>query len=134
MHGNRQHHRQDKVGDGSRNSLKHYVQYTLRCLLKRHETVKNRVSPALAAVWYTSHGNMKTRRLLLIAAVADCVAVGQEEPSSVQIGGAVKQPLSLTSYDLAKMPRASVKMTSNGLEITYEGVWLHEILKRAGAA
>ncbi len=77
---------------------------------------------------------MKTRRLLLIAAVAACVAVGQEAPSSVQIGGAVKQPLSLTSDDLAKMPRASVKMTSNGLETTYEGVWLHEILKRAGAA
>jgi DMSO/TMAO reductase YedYZ molybdopterin-dependent catalytic subunit len=76
---------------------------------------------------------MRTRRLLLIAAVTGFAAVGQEAPSAVQIGGAVKQPLTLTSDDLAKMPRASVKMTSNGLDTTYEGVWLHEILKRAGA-
>jgi DMSO/TMAO reductase YedYZ molybdopterin-dependent catalytic subunit len=76
---------------------------------------------------------MKTRRLLLIAAVTAFAAAGQEAPSAVQITGMVKQPLSLTSDDLAKLPRASVKMTSNGLETTYEGVWLHEILKRAGA-
>jgi DMSO/TMAO reductase YedYZ molybdopterin-dependent catalytic subunit len=75
---------------------------------------------------------MKTRRLLLIAALATAVAVAQDAPSGLQISGAVKQPLTLTSDDLAKMPRASVKMTSNGLETTYEGVWLHEILKRAG--
>jgi len=75
---------------------------------------------------------MKTRRLLLIAALATAVAVAQDAPSGLQISGAVKQPLTLTSDDLAKMPRASVKTTSNGLETTYEGVWLHEILKRAG--
>jgi DMSO/TMAO reductase YedYZ molybdopterin-dependent catalytic subunit len=75
---------------------------------------------------------MKTRRLLLIAALATAAVVAQDAPSGVQISGAVKQPLTLTSDDLAKMPRASVKMTSSGLETTYEGVWLHEILKRAG--
>jgi DMSO/TMAO reductase YedYZ molybdopterin-dependent catalytic subunit len=75
---------------------------------------------------------MKTRRLLLIAAVATAAVVAQDAPSGLQISGAVKQPLTLTSDDLAKMPRASVKTTSNGLETTYEGVWLHEILKRAG--
>jgi DMSO/TMAO reductase YedYZ molybdopterin-dependent catalytic subunit len=74
---------------------------------------------------------MKTRRLLLIAALAT-VVVAQDAPSGLQISGAVKQPLTLTSDDLAKMPRASVKTTSNGLETTFEGVWLHEILKRAG--
>jgi DMSO/TMAO reductase YedYZ molybdopterin-dependent catalytic subunit len=75
---------------------------------------------------------MKTRRLLLIAALAGAAVVAQDAPSGLQISGAVKQPLTLTSDDLAKMPRASVKMTSSGLETTYEGVWLHEILKRAG--
>jgi DMSO/TMAO reductase YedYZ molybdopterin-dependent catalytic subunit len=75
---------------------------------------------------------MKTRRLLLIAALATAAVVAQDAPSGLQISGAVKQPLTLTSDDLAKMPRASVKTTSNGLETTYEGVWLHEILKRAG--
>ncbi len=72
------------------------------------------------------------RRLLLIAAVSSMAALAQEAPATVQITGAVKQPLTLTADDLAKMPQASVKMSSNGLETTYEGVWLHEILKRAG--
>jgi DMSO/TMAO reductase YedYZ molybdopterin-dependent catalytic subunit len=75
---------------------------------------------------------MKTRRLLLIAALAAAAVVAQDAASTLQISGVVKQPLTLTSDDLAKMPRASVKTTSNGLETAYEGVWLHEILKRAG--
>ena len=46
--------------------------------------------------------------------------------------GAVKQPLTLSADDLAKMPRACVHTTSNGMETVYEGVWLHEVLKKAG--
>jgi len=65
-----------------------------------------------------------------MTAVTALAAAAQD---AVQVGGAVKQPLTLTAGDLAKMPRASVKMTSNGLETAYEGVWLHEILQRAGA-
>jgi DMSO/TMAO reductase YedYZ molybdopterin-dependent catalytic subunit len=76
---------------------------------------------------------MNTRRLLVMAAVTALAAAAQDAPSTVQVAGAVKQPLTLTADDLAKMPRASVKMTSNGLETAYEGVWLREILKRAGA-
>lgn len=59
--------------------------------------------------------------------------VAQEAPPSIQVTGAVKQPLTLTAEDLAKMPRASVKTASQGVETVYEGVWVHEILKRAGA-
>ena len=44
----------------------------------------------------------------------------------------MKQPLTLSADDLAKMPRASVHTTSNGMETVYEGVWLHEVLKKAG--
>jgi len=44
----------------------------------------------------------------------------------------VKQPLTLSADELAKMPRASVKITSDGIETAYEGVWVHEVLKRAG--
>lgn len=51
---------------------------------------------------------------------------------SIQVTGAVKQPLTLTADDLAKMPRATVKTSREGLETVYEGVWLHEILARAG--
>ncbi len=60
------------------------------------------------------------------------VLAAQDSPASIQIAGAVKQPLTLTAADLAKMPRASVKTTSHGLETVYEGVWLHEVLNRAG--
>jgi DMSO/TMAO reductase YedYZ molybdopterin-dependent catalytic subunit len=74
----------------------------------------------------------ETRRFLVLGAVLAIAAAAQDAPPAVEISGAVKQPLALTADDLAKMPQASVKMSSNGLETTYEGVWLHEILKRAG--
>jgi hypothetical protein len=75
---------------------------------------------------------MHTRRLCLCLLLALGVLAAQDAPSSIQITGAVKEPLTLTADDLAKMPRASVKTTSNGMETVYEGVWLHEVLKRAG--
>jgi DMSO/TMAO reductase YedYZ molybdopterin-dependent catalytic subunit len=74
---------------------------------------------------------MYTRRWL-IAAIFLGIAAAQETEPTVQITGAVKQPLSLTAGDLAKMPRASVRTTNNGMETVYEGVWLHEVLKKAG--
>ena len=58
--------------------------------------------------------------------------IAQDGRPSIQIVGAVKQPLTLTADDLAKMPRASLKTTSSGKETVYEGVWLHEILNKAG--
>src|SRR6185436_8839795 len=58
--------------------------------------------------------------------------LGQDAAPSVQITGAVKQPLTLTVEDLGKMPRASVKTTSGDTQTRYDGVWLHEVLKRAG--
>ncbi len=75
---------------------------------------------------------MFTRRCLLLAALFSLALTAQTPEPVIQVSGAVKQPLSLTAADLAKMPRASVKTTSNGLETVYEGVWLHEVLKRAG--
>jgi DMSO/TMAO reductase YedYZ molybdopterin-dependent catalytic subunit len=59
--------------------------------------------------------------------------LAQDATSSVQITGAVKQPWTVTADNLAKMPRASVKTISSGRETVYEGVWVHEVLKRAGA-
>lgn len=56
----------------------------------------------------------------------------QAKQPSVQVTGAVKQELTLTAGDLAKMPRASVRTSNNGIETVYEGVWLHDILKAAG--
>jgi DMSO/TMAO reductase YedYZ molybdopterin-dependent catalytic subunit len=75
---------------------------------------------------------MYTRRCLLTALYAAALTLAQDPPPSIQITGAVKQPMTLTAGDLAKMPRASVKATLHGKEYLYEGVWLHEVLKRAG--
>jgi DMSO/TMAO reductase YedYZ molybdopterin-dependent catalytic subunit len=75
---------------------------------------------------------MHTRRFLLGLLTVGVLAVAQEAPPAIEVTGAVKQPLTLTAEDLAKMPRASVKTSNNGLETVFEGVWLHEVLKRAG--
>ncbi len=75
---------------------------------------------------------MFTRRCLLAALLAAAIVQAQDAATSLQVSGSVKQPLSLSADDLAKMPRAMVRTTSNGMETVYEGVWLHEILKKAG--
>jgi DMSO/TMAO reductase YedYZ molybdopterin-dependent catalytic subunit len=53
---------------------------------------------------------------------------------TLEIGGAVKYPATLTAAELAKLPRATTELTNEGVNVRYEGVWLHEVLKRAGAA
>lgn len=76
---------------------------------------------------------MYTRRSLVLAAVLFATLLSaQEKQPSVQVTGAVKQELTLTADDLAKLPRASVRTTNNGMETVYEGVWLHDVLKKAG--
>jgi DMSO/TMAO reductase YedYZ molybdopterin-dependent catalytic subunit len=75
---------------------------------------------------------MRTRRLLALGFLAAAFLLAQESQPTVQVTGAVKQTLTLSAEDLAKMPRATVRVTSNGTEMVYEGVWAHEILKRAG--
>ena len=77
---------------------------------------------------------MYTRRWLVSGLLAAAMLAAQEPQPSIQVTGAVKQPLTLTPEDLAKMPRASVHTKSNGMETVYAGVWLHEVLKKAGVA
>jgi DMSO/TMAO reductase YedYZ molybdopterin-dependent catalytic subunit len=69
----------------------------------------------------------------MLALLASGVLLAQDPQLAVQVTGAVKQPLTLSADDLAKMPRATVHTTSNGMETVYQGVWLHEVLKKAGA-
>jgi hypothetical protein len=38
----------------------------------------------------------------------------------------------LTAADLAAMRRATVSTNANGVETTYEGVWISDVLKKAG--
>ena len=75
---------------------------------------------------------MYTRRSLVLGLLAAGLLPAQDGPPTVLVTGAVKQPLTLSAGDLAKMPRASVRTTNNGMETVYEGVWLHEVLKQAG--
>ena len=65
---------------------------------------------------------MYTRRSFLLVVVASGLAFGQDAQVSFQITGDVKQPVTLTADDLAKMPRASVRTSSNGMETVYDGV------------
>ena len=75
---------------------------------------------------------MHTRHWLVLGIFAASLLAGQEQQPSIQVTGAVKQALTLTADDLAKMPRSTVRTTNNGMETVYEGVWLHEVLKKAG--
>jgi len=75
---------------------------------------------------------MYTRRSLVLSLLAASWLAAQDAPPTVQVTGAVKQALTLSADDLAKMPRATVKTTSGGMETVYDGVWLHEVLKKAG--
>lgn len=75
---------------------------------------------------------MYTRRVLFCSLVAAGLSLSQDAQPTVQIAGAVKQPLTLSADDLCKMPRSSVTTTNGGMETVYEGVWLSEVLKKAG--
>lgn len=75
---------------------------------------------------------MYRRRGLVLGFVAASLLLAQDSQPAVQVTGAVKQALTLTADDLAKMPRATVRTTSGGMETVYDGVWLHEVLKKAG--
>lgn len=67
--------------------------------------------------------------LLLFTILAPLTAA-QPPAISIELGGA--PPMRLTAADLAGMPRATVETRNDGLTVQYEGVWLHEILKKAG--
>ena len=75
------------------------------------------------------------RPALLLLSLLICaapLALAQQSSPSVTVTGSVTQPLMLTAADLAQMPRATATTTNGGIETRYEGVWLHEILRKAG--
>lgn len=74
---------------------------------------------------------MRTRRILWTLVLAGALGQALQAQPYLEVSGDVQQKLALTAEDLAKMPRTSVRL-EGGAGI-YEGVWLHEILKKAGA-
>ena len=78
---------------------------------------------------------MRTRARLTYLAIllfVSSTALARQAAPSVAVTGAVKQPLTLTASDLAAMPRAMAVTDNNGIQTTYEGVWLADVLKKAG--
>src|SRR5262245_19300715 len=73
-------------------------------------------------------------RLACAMAVLALTRVGAQEATPVlQVAGDVEHQLTLSPDDFAKLPRATVRTVSDGIETAYEGVWVHEVLKKAGA-
>ena len=75
---------------------------------------------------------MYTRRSWILTTFAAGILAARDAPPTIHVSGAVKQPPTLAADDLAKMPRAKVSTKSNGMETVYEGVWLTEVLRKAG--
>ena len=55
-----------------------------------------------------------------------------QSAGSISVTGDIPHPLTLTAADLANMPRAKATVSSNGIETVYEGVWLSDLLEKAG--
>ncbi len=53
-------------------------------------------------------------------------------PTALSVAGDVTTPLTLSPADLKAMPRTTVEVKDEGRMVTYEGVLVGEILKKAG--
>src|SRR5262245_36575611 len=72
------------------------------------------------------------RTILLCTLTVASIAFAQQPAPSIAVTGAIAKPFTLTAADLAQMPRATVTTSNGGIETSYEGVWMHEVLKKAG--
>ena len=71
------------------------------------------------------------RAVGLAAACLTLAAQVLAMPGAMKISGTPK-PLSLTTADLAQMPRTSITATAHKVSGTFEGVTIRELLTRAG--
>lgn len=69
---------------------------------------------------------------LPLRAQAPSAAASDTASPALKLEGAIPTPLSLTAEDLAKLPRATATLTSDGNTTTYEGVLLYDLLTKAG--
>lgn len=60
------------------------------------------------------------------------LAWAQDQPRALVVTGDVATPLSLLPADLKGLPRTQVEIKEDGRTLTYEGVLVGELLKRAG--
>ena len=69
--------------------------------------------------------------LALVLSAVYSVRAQQSTPS-ILVTGDVQQSLTLTAGDLSQMPRAAISNRNNTIAAAWEGVWLSDILKKAG--
>lgn len=67
---------------------------------------------------------------LMLAASA---AIADAGPWSVPLGGARVEPLTIDAGLMAELPRQSIEAIDHGKPARFEGVWLRDVLLRAGA-
>lgn len=75
------------------------------------------------------NGAMWRSLLLALCLVAPLTP---QAPTTVEVTGAIPTPLTLTTQDLATLPRVKVTATSHDQTSVYEGVRVRDILTRAG--
>ncbi len=68
----------------------------------------------------------------VLAAVSNSLVAAQAPVAKLSITGDVKTPLALTPAEVKAMPRTTVTIKDAGRDVTYEGVLMSEILKKAG--
>lgn len=78
---------------------------------------------------------MKTRGIvmvagLLLAAASAASAAGE---LAVPLAGVKVQPLVIDAKLMAALPRQTVEVSDHGKPARFEGVWLRDVLERAGA-
>lgn len=85
------------------------------------------------------HGQVLTLSSFVAVFLATVVAPAQAQvptsstpPSALAVNGDIATALSLTPADLKSLPRTRVEVKDDGRTVTYEGVLVGEILKRAG--
>ncbi len=74
---------------------------------------------------------MKPLRFLLMLAIAiqcSVLGVSAQQSATIDISGDVQKPMTVTAADLVAMPRITVTVAA----VTYGGVLLDDVLKRAG--
>ena len=71
--------------------------------------------------------------VLALAPAARAQSAPAREPT-ITVGGDVATPLVLTAADLAAMPHTTVTATDHGVTRTYRGVWVADVLAKAGFA
>lgn len=77
--------------------------------------------------------SQKLALLCLSAAITVTLTAQAPPEAKLRIAGDIPQPLTLTTDDLAKMPRTTIAWSERGPKVSYQGVLLYEVLKRAGA-